>query len=146
MANYVLHRGLPADLVPKMNHLDMEQALALLLTGDDDLVPFASYFDSFRGWLEADGVLALRFEDIVGPRGGGEGGGQIARLTALAEHIGWRGPAVHLTSAISGSFNPRASTFYKGQVGQWKVAFSETVRRLFQTRAGFLVRHWGYDQ
>jgi len=145
MANFLVSRGEPADWLPKLPSRDLDTALAFFLTGDDERLPFDQVFDSYRGWFHAEGVLVLRFEDIIGPKGGGREAVQIDRLTALARHIGWEGTAEHLIRAISGSFNPTAGTFFKGQIGSWRKDFSPSVLRLFEQTGGEdLLVSWGY--
>jgi hypothetical protein len=146
MANYVLYKGMPPHFAAKMGRLPTEEVLSLLLKGDRELVSFASYLDCFRGWFEADGVLKLRFEDIIGPKGGGQTTAQIEHLSILADHIGWKGPAHQLARATLNSFNSQAGTFFKGQIGGWKEAFSTSVSCLFEKQAGHLLQTWGYQE
>lgn len=144
MANYVLHKAKPSHLVLRIGDT-LEEALSVLLAGDQALVPFASYFDSFRGWLEARHVLTLRFEDIVGPRGGGTESQQLASLTALAQHIGWSGSPHQLETAIESSFNTRSSTFHRGHIDAWREVFSAKILQTFAEKAGWLPHQWGYN-
>jgi hypothetical protein len=146
MANFLLLKGEPTDFAAKLATPDLDAALTLFLAGEGTHLPFAVYFDSYQGWREADGVLALRFEDIIGPKGGGREESQIRCLSALADHVGWRGSAHQLASAIMQSFNPQAGTFYKGQVGGWKKSFSPAMRAVFDKDAGHLLQEWGYEE
>lgn len=146
MANFLVNRGEPADWLPKLPQRNVDTALQFFLTGDDERLSFSQIFDSYRGWLQAEGVLVLRFEDIIGPKGGGQTAVQIDRLTALARHIGWEGTAERLITAIFSSFNPAAGTFFKGQIGSWRKGFSPGMLRLFEQVGGGLLTSWGYTR
>jgi sulfotransferase 6B1 len=144
MANYVLHKQMPPHLAERLGHLPLEQVLEVLLTGDGQLIPFADYMNSFRGWLTAPGVLSIRFEDMIGAHGGGAAGMQRRVFAELAQRMGWRGRPEELQQAIEAAFSPGASTFFRGQIGAWREAFSPHIQQTFDKHAGDLVAAWGY--
>lgn len=145
MANFLISRGQPADWAARLRSRRIEDVLRFLVAGDDDRLPFAQVFDAYRGWLGAEGVLSIRFRDIIGPRGRASEYDQVRWLTAVAEHVNWRGPAHLLASAILRTFNPRAGTFHRGRVGIWRDAVADPgVWTEIEDRLGGLVASWGY--
>jgi hypothetical protein len=145
MANYYISQRKPPHLAPKFDGLSLEETMTLFLEGDKELVPFAEYLQSFSGWLGAGGVLSLRFEDIVGPLGGGDAERQYAALKRLAEHVNWTGDEETLRTAVSLTFSTRTGTFFKGQIGGWRESFSKGLLELFNAKAGHLLKAWGYE-
>jgi hypothetical protein len=146
MLNFSRERGLPGHVASLIRPLSDEDALVLLLEGGGRLVPFATYFDAYYDWLSAPGVSIFRFEDLIGSRGGGDESRQheaCQRLAALAG-IPSNDPAI--ASAKAKMFNKEAGTFYKGQIGGWRDAFTPAVQRSYDQHAGWLATRWGYEE
>jgi two-component sensor histidine kinase len=144
LAHFLVERGEPADLLPRLARRDVPTALRFLLDGDAETLPFARLLAPYEGWLGAEGVLALRFEDLVGPRGGGSAGRQLAALTALADHVGWRGPASALLDAVDRAFNPEAGTFRRGRIDGWRDDIDAETFAQYPAALVDLPRAWGY--
>ncbi|MCC6179030.1 MAG: hypothetical protein IT305_27285 [Chloroflexi bacterium] len=143
-AQYVRHRRLPDHLWGWYGHLDLDDLIVALTRGDERLLSVAELYQAFAGWREQPDVVSLRFEDMVGPRGGGAADTQRAVLAMLATHVGWRGSDAELTSAIDVAFNPRAGTFFRGQIGTAARDFAPHVRAAFADSAGAVQAAWGY--
>jgi hypothetical protein len=144
MLNFSRKRQLPIHVSAMVEPLSDEAALLLLLEGGDKLVPFATYFDAYRGWLSACCVSSFRFEDLVGPRGGGDAARQEAACTELAALAGVGPDDPAFAKARERMFNVNAGTFFKGQIGAWRDAFTPAVARAYEDHAGWLAEHWGY--
>jgi hypothetical protein len=128
-----------------LEHLSDEEALLLLIEGGDKLIPFASYFDAYHGWLGAPGVAVFRFEDLIGERGGGDEKRQQEVCRQLAALAGVEANDPRIETARERMFNERAGTFHKGQIGAWRDAFTSVVRNAYDQNAGWLAERWGYD-
>jgi hypothetical protein len=144
MLNFSRARQLPVHVAAMLDGLSDEEALLLLLEGRDKLVPFASYFDAYHDWLDAPGVTLFRFEDLIGADGGGDDARQRDMCVRLAELAGFAPNDSAITSAKHRMFNVRAGTFFKGQIGSWRAAFTPTVSRVYERHAGWLAPRWGY--
>ncbi len=101
-------------------------------------------YSHYLGWLEVEGVLSLRFEDLI--RNHETGIGKILDYMAnyqLQITLPRSAAITTLTRAIA----PRKSgTFRKGQPGEWREHFTpENVRR-FKEAAGELVVRLGYEE
>jgi hypothetical protein len=145
MLNFSRKRQLPSHVSALIEPLSDEEALLLLLDGGDQLVPFATYFDAYHGWLAARGVATFRFEDIVGTRGGGDGDKQDEMCRRLATLAGFAEDDPIVKEARQRMFNVQAGTFFKGQIGAWREAFTPTVRRAYDRNAAWLGERWGYE-
>ena len=69
-------------------------------------------------WLGLPYVLPIRFEDLVGSKGGGDDARQRQALQAIATHLNLPCP-IPLDQAQAQLFG-HSATFRKGTVGQWR--------------------------
>ncbi|WP_156767766.1 hypothetical protein [Candidatus Viadribacter manganicus] len=145
MLNYARAQNLPAHVSDMLVDLSDEDALLFLLDGAGRLIPFADYYDAYYGWLSMPGVEVFRFEDIVGPRGGGDNQRQLDACVALAKLAGIEANDARFEIAWRNVFNPSAGTFFRGQVGEWRKRFTSRVLREFDRKAGWLPERWGYS-
>jgi hypothetical protein len=123
--------------------------LSLLITGTPDdarhrSAPVAQRLDFILGWVEDPSVLTLRFEDLVGAKGGGSDERQHAAIVALGE---WVGRPVEAGEArrIGEEMFGMGRTFRKGRVHSWCDAFDDDLIALFEKTAGDRMRRLGYS-
>jgi hypothetical protein len=145
MLNFARARQLPTHVAAMLASLSDEDALLFLLDGGGRFVPFADYFDAYHDWLTAPGVAQLRFEDLIGPRGGGDAARQGEACTTLALLAGFSPQDEKVKDAVQKVFNVQAGTFFKGQIGAWRKAFTPAVTRAYERHAGRLAERWGYS-
>ena len=101
--------------------------------------------------------LVIRFEDLVGPNGGGDLGLQMQTLRSIAQFIQADLSEQQLFD-IAGQLygnqvNPFGkdalknyrSTFSKGKIGAWKDAFKEEHKVAFKKKIGNLLIGLGYE-
>jgi hypothetical protein len=144
MLNFSRKRQLPIHVSAIIEPLSNEEALLLLIEGRDKLVPFAAYFDAYHDWVSAPGVTVFRFEDLIGPRGGGALERQGETCDKLAALAGFDAADPAVAKAQAKMFNEQAGTFFKGQVGAWRDAFTPAVQRAYDAHAAWLGPRWGY--
>lgn len=92
-------------------------------------------------WFESDQTLVLRFEDLIGPQGGGSEQAQrdsIDTLFARLEIPRDRAPKV-VDELFGGS-----RTFRKGSVDSWRQEIPESVQARFDATIGDVLQAWGY--
>jgi hypothetical protein len=90
-------------------------------------------------------VLSIRFENLVGPQGGGSQEAQIQTITAIAQHINQpitEYEAIFYGECIFGG----TFSFNKGKIGSWKDYFTPDQRKLFKEHAGQLLIDLGYEK
>lgn len=138
-------KGYPEHISRKLGGLPEERAILVLLEGSDSLVPFADWFDAYRSWLSVPDAIVLRFEDVIGARGGGSDARQRECFANAIHRLGIQALPQAFDSALSMAFNPRAGTFRSGQIGGWRNAFSREVAREFDLKAGHLLGLWNYE-
>jgi hypothetical protein len=100
---------------------------------------FATYLAWWRA--PAPNIWRLRYEDIIGPEGGGDIERQLQAIweLQLALHVPGR-PADYCDRI----FSPEAPTFRRGQIGDHLLDFKEQHHELFAQSAGDLLDELGY--
>jgi len=125
---------------------DVESRLSLTIRGDSEgeIDPIRLRFEYFLGWLETD-TLIVRFEDLIGPRGGGTREAQVRALAKVCDHIGIETDDARVRDLASRLFYTASPTFRKGLVGQWKDKMSHSIKELVDEKLGDLIRRYGYE-
>ena len=100
---------------------------------------------NYMGWLNHEGTLTVRFEDLVGPKGGGSEDSQLATLARIASHVDREVDTRRLRDIAECVWSPRSGTFRQGQIGQWRDHFSEEQKKLFKEVAGEQLIALGYE-
>ncbi len=107
-------------------------------------------FRRWRGWLSDPGTLSVRFEDLVGERGGGLEMKRLDTVREICRLVGATFPDQQLGACFgSGALDPAEShTFRKGNmgaIGGWRSKFTEAHKRAFKAVAGDLLVQLGYE-
>jgi len=123
---------------------DTQERIRLIITGTGPLAPLAERVPLHLGWRDA-GALLVRFEDLVGPEGGGELDVQLATLRQIFEHIGVDADDRLVLHVRDRLFSDRSPTFRRGAIGQWRTAFDDETAALFEREAGQLLPLLGYS-
>jgi hypothetical protein len=120
--------------------------LRLAITGDRELgaPSIAERLDYFAGWLDA-GCLVIRFEDLVGPGGGGDAVRQHDAVASLFRHIGLPADSPTVASISDRLFSSESPTFRKGSIGGWRSSFDPQLEALFDEVVGDRAVPYGYQ-
>jgi sulfotransferase 6B1 len=127
---------------------DDEASLRLFIIGvdgggPDSLLPnIAERFRSYEGWIASPHVMAVKYEDLVGPQ-------RDERLLAMATFYADRSStpvdvaatAERLRVAIAPE---KSHTFRQGKRGGWQEAFTPELKQEFKRVAGDLLIRLGY--
>jgi hypothetical protein len=87
----------------------------------------------------------VRFEDLVGPQGGGSRDAQIDMLRRLARHLGASVGDEDLTRIADNLFGG-TFTFRKGEIGSWRQNLSADHQLQFKRIAGNVLVEMGYER
>jgi hypothetical protein len=99
----------------------------------------------FVPWLRVAGVHTVRFERLVGPRGGGSEEAQHAEITGIAGHLGLALTPEQVRSVGAQLFG-QGSTFRRGQIGSWREHFKQEHKQAFNEVAGSYLIELGYER
>lgn len=95
--------------------------------------------------MEDPRVITFRFEDLVGPEGGGCRVRQEEALKKLALILGQAITTNEITEIALQLFG-NTITFRKGKIGSWKQYFSDEHKSLFKEKMGEYLIKLGYEK
>lgn len=102
-------------------------------------------FGQFLPWRDEPDTLLVRFEDLVGPAGGGDATTQHTTVARIAAHVGLALSEAQLERAAAAVFDPRSPTFRRGVRGEWRTRFGPRHLAAFERVAGALPAELGYE-
>ena len=110
-----------------------------------------SDFLRWKGWIDDANTFAVKFEDLVGARGGGCEATRLHRIEQIAAHLEVNLSKSEIESKFSSlAMNPEESHTYKmggkGKRGGWKNIFKQSHKEAFKGVAGNLLVELGYEQ
>lgn len=125
---FILDTGkMPAKhfLENDFKQMSVEQRLDFILEGGYapqagvEIKSFAEVYRSMLAWRNEPNCLFIRFEDLVGEKGGGSLEQQIKVIKSMASHLGF--PFDENIAAKSKEiYNPSSRTFRTGKIDGWK--------------------------
>jgi hypothetical protein len=133
---------------------DDERLLTTIVGIREQIVPWAEHglldigalFRAFAPWRDVPHNRVVRFEDLVGPAGGGDRDVQQRTLLGLARHLDLPLTAPQARAAGERVFDVTSPTFRRGLIGAWKEQFKSRHVRAFKEMAGQTLVEWGYEK
>ncbi|MEO8425267.1 MAG: sulfotransferase domain-containing protein [Actinomycetota bacterium] len=123
----------------------LRRKLELAIVGDREhgLRSVGERLEVYAGWLRSN-ALVVRFEDLVGPGGGGDADRQAETVRTIYRHIRLPVDEVFVSSLCGRLFSSDSPTFRRGAIGQWRDLFDDELGDLFERTAGDMMRAYGY--
>jgi sulfotransferase 6B1 len=110
------------------------------------LQPIGEIFGAFLPWIHDRSTLVVRFEEMIGPRGGGSAKKQLDEIERIAGFV--ERPldreGAHLIAR--NMYGKGSVTFRKGKLGDWQNHFTEAHKHAFKEVAGDLLIRLGYEE
>ena len=103
-------------------------------------------FKRFAPWLNQSNVLVCRFEDLIGPSGGGSKTLQLKTLQSISDFLDLEIPHSQLEHIADRTFSSKSSTFRQGKSGTWRNYFNDSHIASFKAIAGNELIRYGYEQ
>ncbi len=104
------------------------------------------FFYPLLPWERYPFTLIIRFEDLVGEKGGGSYEKQLETIKKIAAHLNHPLTDTRAAEIADTLFGDTAGTFREGQIGSWKKHFSSEQKRLFKKKGGELLMKLGYEK
>jgi hypothetical protein len=114
------------------------------LLGMRELLSLDERYRQFLGWQRDENSVLVKFEDLVGPWGGGSAEAQRSTVERVTRHLGVSVNEETVPSIEEDLFG-LGRTFRKGQIGGWREEFSEEHARAAREIAGPLLVELGYE-
>lgn len=107
-------------------------------------------FSRWKGWIDNSKVLAIKFEDLVGARGGGSETNRLQTIQKIVDYLEIDLSSQQITTQFASEvMNPQEShTFRKGgngSIGSWRSLFTEAHKKAFKQVAGDLLIELNYE-
>ena len=106
----------------------------------------AEHVVGFVPWVHDKSCLVVKFEDLVGAKGGGDKQSQILVIKQIFQHVGVDLTDEKIIEIAENSFTKKTKTFRKGQIGSWHGEFSDENISLFKQVAGTQLIELGYEK
>jgi hypothetical protein len=98
---------------------------------------------SLDGWRHHYGIITIRFEDLIGPEGGGRKDEQLQTIKKVYNFLG-NYSTPDSVEFIQDNLFGGTRTFRSGKIGAWKDVFTDEHHKLFRKVAGDILKRWGY--
>lgn len=135
---HFLHRTLAA--IPANKRYDA--VLDGFANGSRDHLPLRECCRAVRPWVNHTATLTIRFEDIVGRKGGGSDQARLSTLRDLARHLEIAGDKID--AVAQNLFGPGRPTFRKGQIDSWREELPRPLQTRLNDELGSVLTEWGY--
>ncbi len=140
-----------AKLIPQWGRISFEEKLTAVLEAND-LAPcdIDGFFRVAMELSELPNTVLLKFENIIGPKGGGDLELQYKEIRKIAEVYQVKLTDARVKEIAADLFGPVASgsrwnvTFRKGKIGEWKNIFNQHQIEVFKKRFNEYLYHFGY--
>lgn len=109
-----------------------------------DFHGIADVYNSYIPWKNIPGICNIRFEDLIGERGGGNNLKQDETIQNICHHVGIQ-LTPNLLNHVKTSLFGGTWTFREGQIGSWKKHFTEEHKKVFKEIAGQLLIDLNYE-
>ncbi len=102
-------------------------------------------YDNYADWLDS-AALVVRFEDLIGARGGGDQMTQVKTVDQIFQHLGIPLSGDEHANIVQKAFSDASPTFRKGRVSGWRNHFDAELKKLFKEATGETIIQYGYEE
>ncbi len=114
--------------------------------GEVSMKTIGHRFDVWGGWDDSPSCLTLRFEDLVGERGGGSALRQQQAIRRMLQRLDIAPQPEIIASIARGGFDTSTHSFRKGVIGDWRNHFTRQHVETFKRVANHVLLRYGYEQ
>lgn len=116
------------------------------LGGQPPSLSIGRHYRNFIGWTQYKSGLLIKFEDLIGNRGGGFDMSQRKVIKKIIKYLGLEIDKLKLKDISRNLFSEKASKFRKGTIGDWKNEFNKEHISAFNKVAGEMLEVFGYKR
>lgn len=114
------------------------------ITGTRRQEPIAELLTRYVRWKNEDDTFLVKFEDLIGEKGGGSREMQKKVIEGIAAYFEIECPESIIDQVCDSLFGG-TYTFNKGLIGAWRDRFTETHKAVFKEETGDLLIKLGYE-
>lgn len=97
---------------------------------------------SLEPWLKSSNVLCIKFEDLIGSKGGGTDHRQRETLENICKRLDI--PLERIENVTKNLFGPGRRAFRKGQINSWQDEIPPTIIKDVEHELKDILNTWGY--
>lgn len=129
-----------------MNQLnsDTEKLKACIYGIEGQIESIGSVYRSYSGWSESKSCLIVKFEDLVGAKGGGSDSLQEKTVKNIADFLNIPLSNKQLDNMLSSLKTPKSSTFRSGRIDGWKEYFDDELEAELDIELSGFEKKFGY--
>jgi len=101
--------------------------------------------DNYLAWENESFNILIKFEDLIGPHGGGDFNRQLAQVSKINHHLNFKLPESSLVKIAQNTFFSKSVTFRKGTTGEWRNYLTKEHKKLFKDVSSDLLISLGYE-
>ena len=141
----------PHQAWPMAQNMSFEQIIDSLISGKDlyhffpGITGVEEFYRALMPWTHFENCLVIRFEDLIGPQGGGSQEAQYATIKAIAHYLDIAPLTEEKIQYVMSNLFGGGSAFRLGQIGSWKTTFSKQQKENFNKVAGQSLIDLGYE-
>jgi len=110
------------------------------------MVGLPAMYKSVMDWKGKSNFIFVKFEDLIGPNGGGSLERQKATIVKILKHLEYENyDNDKIVDWIGNHCFGMTNSFWKGQVGNWKTVFDKKVYEVFKDNIADLLDQLGYE-
>ena len=125
---------------------DTDKLLCMIEGIPGAISPLGDVWKAHRGWLSFPEALVVRFEELIGPRGGGTRELQMNALARIARHLGISADTELLELVGRNLFSERSATFRQGRIAAWREELHPEHNAAIKRHLGSLLVELGYEK
>ena len=122
----------------------VEFILSGLSSGGVKLAPLIDRIANGLQWLDQDRVCHVRFEDLIGEKGGGDRYAQESIVMRILDFLDLSN-SVDVEMVIENVYNTEAQTFHVGQINRWQREMSPKLVSRLNRDLGIYIEKLGYE-
>lgn len=137
---------------PDFDSLPLEQQITSLIIGDIYADSYIDFYKNRLGWALDPYSLTVKFEDLLGEKGGGSSRVRCKMLFSIAKYLNMPLPKEHLKFVVK-NMNKAASKevhdgkiFKRASTGNWRTFLTEEHKELLKEKIGAELIVLGYEQ
>lgn len=126
---------------------DDEARLSACILGIPNVIkPIGEVLREHKAWLSDRYSLVVRFEDLIGPRGGGTRELQLKVIKDVLTYLGFDSDDAVVEDMAKQVFSENSITFSDPGINKWKRYFSDEQKVAFKNSAGKELIAFGYEE
>lgn len=113
--------------------------------GDQFYFPeIGARYGAYASWVDSSVGMTVRFEDLIGGRGGGSDNHQLDRVAALLQYLGYGSEEDSSTAIAERLFSEKSITFRAGTIDSWRADLPNDLAQEIEDRCGESMSRLGY--